>query len=342
VRSLQIRALLGAFVLNLLAVTPGQAIEAVRGKNYTLTKEHGPWMVMAASFHNVPKDRRGEGLSAEAAALELVYELRERGIPAYSYSQNAIVQKIDTVDRLGREDERIYAAQRDMVCVLAGNWNSISDKEAQKALASIKKYYPKFMKDKKSGAIFRETPGQKGPLGGAFMTINPLLSAEDVARRKPDPEILRLNAGSSYPLINCKKNYTVQVATFTGKTAMQVSTTEFDRRLLDKSSYGLNRAGEDAEHLAAALRSRKVEAYVHHDRYESIVTVGSFDTPDDPLVTQIRREYWPQQQPDPANEREEMLQPKTLMIATGDKRNSMPLVWVFDWEPKVIPVPKRR
>jgi hypothetical protein len=340
VRNLQILAIFWALGLVLGAVTPGQAIDAVRGKNYTLTKEHGPWMVMVASFRNVPKDRRNEGLSAEEAAIELVYELRERGIPAYTYSQGAVVEKIDTIDRLGREDERIYAAQRDMICVLAGNWNSIDDKEAQKALASIKKFYPKFMKDKKSGAIFRETPGQKGPLGGAFMTINPLLSAEEVARRKPDPEVVRMNTGSSFALIGSRKNYTVRVATFTGKHSMQMRPEAFDRKLQDRTSYGLNQAGEDAEQLAAALRKNGVEAYVHHDRYQSIVTVGAFDTPSDPLVTQIRRDYWPQHQPDPLNPRETKLQPKTLIVPRSDNPNDIPLVWAFDMEPRVIPVPK--
>jgi hypothetical protein len=340
VRKLQILIVVASLALVHACSTPGRAIEAVRGKNYALTKEHGPWMVMVASFRNVPKDRRDQGLSAEEAAIELVYELRERGIPAYTYSQGAVVQKIDTIDRQGREDERIFAAQRDMVCVLAGNWNSIDDKEGQKALTSIKKTYPKFMKDKKSGAIFRETTGQKGPLGGAFMTINPLLSPEEVARRKPDPDVVRMNSGSSFALIGCKKRYTVQVATFTGKHSMQVRPEEFDRKLQDRTSYGLNQAGEDAEQLAAALRERKIEAYVHHDRYQSIVTVGSFDSPNDPSATHIRREYWPQPQPDPLNPRETKIQPKTLIVPRSDKPNEIPLVWAFDMEPRVIAVPK--
>jgi hypothetical protein len=40
----------------------------------------------------------------------------------------------------------------------------------------------------------------------------------------------------------------------------------------------LYEAGEKAHKLAAALRRKGIEAYEYHDRYQSIVTVGSFDS----------------------------------------------------------------
>jgi hypothetical protein len=342
VRIASLQLLLGTVLLSVLVAYPAAGIEAVRGKNYVLTREHGPWMVMVTSFRNVPKDRRTEGMTAEEAALELVYELRKMGIPAYTYAQDAVVQKIETVDRLGREDERIFAAQRDMISVLAGNWKSIDDKEAQKALAAIKKYHPKFLKDEKSGAIYRVTPGRKGPLAGAFMTLNPLLSPEEVVKHKPDPDILRFNADAIYPLIACRKKFTVQVATFAGTTAMQSAAAEFDRHLRDPNAYTLNRAGEDASQLVKALREAGVEAYVHHDRYQSIVTIGSFDSPDDPLAEQILRKYGPAYREDPQNPGQVRLLPYTHMVKTGDQPTDIPLVWAFDLQPKVIPVPRYR
>jgi hypothetical protein len=323
----------------LWSVAPGIdlfAIEAVRGKSYELTREHGPWMIMVGSFRNVPKDRREEGLTAEEAAQELVYELRAAGIPAYTYAQGAVVEKIHTVDRQGRDDERIFAAQRDMVCVLAGNWKEIDDKEGQKALAAIKKYHPKFMKQEKSGAIFRETPGRKGPLGGAFMTINPLLTPEEVAQRKLDPELARINSNSMFSLTNCKKKYSVQVATFTGKQSMQVAAAQFDRKLQDRNSYSLNHAGEDAMQLAKYLREQKVEAYVHHDWYQSIVTVGGFDSLSDPGIVQAARQFGPQYREDPENPRQQKLLPYTIMVKTGDKPTDFPVVWVFDMQPQLV------
>lgn len=344
-------------LLSLVAATccatavPCSAIEAVRGKNYALTKQHGPWMIMVASFRNVPKDRREEGLSAEEAAAELVFELRERGIPAYVYGQKAVVEKIGTHDRQGRDDERIYAAQRDMVCVLAGNYPAIEDGTAQKTLNYVKKFRPKFMQDEKSGAIFRETPGQKGPLGGAFLTINPMLSPDEIISQKIDPDVVRMNHGSRFPLLSVKKKYTVQVATFTGKQTTRLGVSRdnakeaaFDRNLRNPDSYGLSRAGEEAEQLVSRLREQGTEAYVHHDRYQSIVTVGAFNSPDDPLIAQIRKQFSPKLKPDPNDPKgkQESLQPETLIIP-GEKVTDLPkAVWVFDLQPHVIQIPKAK
>lgn len=321
------------------------AIEAVRGKRYTLTDRHGPWTIMVASFRDVPKDRREEGLSAEEAALELIYELRVAGIPAYLYEQNAVLGRIETVDRLGREDDRIYAAQRDMISVIAGNYTAIDDKTAQKTLQWIKRYEPKFMKEEKSGAIVRQSPGRRGPLSGAFLTINPLLKPDDVARRKPDPEVARWNNSTPFPLLGCKAAYTVQVATFTGRQTTPISGSQykgnedqFDRDLKKDTSYGLNRAGEDAEHLVAELRSRGAEAYVHHDRYQSIVTVGGFASPSDQGIIAVQREYGPKYKPHPQS-KQDVLQPETLIV-NNPNSGGIPLVWVYDVTPQIIPVPR--
>jgi hypothetical protein len=40
----------------------------------------------------------------------------------------------------------------------------------------------------------------------------------------------------------------------------------------------LEKAATDAHRLAAAMRAKGVEAYEFHDRHESFVTVGSFDS----------------------------------------------------------------
>ena len=78
-----------AFVAGLVlwSSTSALAIEAIRGKEYKLTKRHGPWMIMVASFKEPPDVRRTEGMTPKEAADELVYELRKKGIPAYTFSQ---------------------------------------------------------------------------------------------------------------------------------------------------------------------------------------------------------------------------------------------------------------
>jgi hypothetical protein len=39
------------------------------------------------------------------------------------------------------------------------------------------------------------------------------------------------------------------------------------------------------------LRSGKVEAYVLHTKYGSVVTVGGYDTPDDPRLRQMQERF---------------------------------------------------
>ena len=281
------------------------AIENNRDKEYHLREEHGPWMIMVATFRDIhEQERKKEGFSAEQAANELVYELREKGIPAYVHSQEAKVALIDTIDRLGNADKRKYAAQRDMICVLAGNYEKIDDPLAQKTLAYVKRFHPKFMTDPKSGAVVRNAGGAKGPLGGAFLSINPERNPNEIARRRPDNETKYLNSGIDFALVNVKRKYTLKIATYSGKSAVPLGSSKFsgnesgfEKSLFQSSNYNLTQAGEDATQLTYALRHNsnenrflgadKFEAYVYHDKFQSVVTVGSFDSKNDPQINRL-------------------------------------------------------
>lgn len=335
-----------------LATTPVAAIEAVRGKSYTLSKQHGPWMIMVASFRNVPEDRREEGLSAEEAAAELVYELRQKGIPAYTYAQGAVIEHISTLDRQERNDDRIYAAQRDMISVIAGNYPSVDDDVAQKTLKYIKAYHPKFMKDEKSGAIYRTTPGRKGPLSGAFMTVNPMVKSEELAMNKPDPDVLRWNT-SSHSLLYNKRKLTLVVATFSGKKVTPIGGSKYaghedqfaekiESSNRDKGAYNLNRAGEDAEQLTKLLREKGYEAYVYHDRFQSLVTVGGFDSETDPKVRTLVPHFCAKQKEDPVS-KQNVVVAETLTTQIPPNRNNpsgSQHTWIFDPQPQLMPVPR--
>ncbi|MBM4076938.1 MAG: hypothetical protein FJ267_15015, partial [Planctomycetes bacterium] len=271
------------------------AIENQKGKTYKLSEKHGPWMIMVSNFRDVrEEDRKTEGMTADEAVSELIYELREKGIPAYTYSLNGKVETIETRDRLGRDDTRIYAAQRDMICVVAGNYPSIEDPVGQKTLNYIKKFQPKFMKTGKSGAVVRLTSAQKGPFSQAFMTINPLINPADVARQHVDKETKYLNSGVDNSLLDLKKKYSLKVATFTGKSTTPIGSSsyagredQFDRELQKTNDNNIVRAGEDAAQLARALRQQRIEAYVYHDKVQSIVTVGGFDSKTDSRIPQL-------------------------------------------------------
>ena len=337
-------------------------IEAIKGKSYRLTKQHGPWMIMVASFRDVDDpERKTQGLSAEEAADQLVYELRLKGIPAYMFSQNGRTEKIKTMDRTGREDLRFYAAQREMICVLAGNYGSQDDTIAERTLTHIKKRFdPDFMKDPKSGAISRIMPNGKGPFGGAFLTINPLLDPSEIAAKKPDYDLLRLNQGVDFSLLDNPGKYTVQVATFSGRSVTPVANSsfanheeEFDRRLestFDQATgmlrANLNDAGENATQLTYELRRLQtenvpngMEAWVYHDRFQSIVTIGSFDSPNDPRIVRIAQQLGAKTKYDAATG-QDVVVAEMLMPSPSRRRRASSQMWVFDPQPQLIEVPQ--
>ena len=334
-------------------------IEAVKGKQYRLTKQHGPWMIMVSSFRDVTdpnlKMKGKQGLSAQEAADQVVYELRKKGIPAYTFAQDAMKGEIKTVDRSGREDLRIYAAQRDMICVIAGNYASQEDATGERTLKFIKTFTPDFMKEASSGAIYR-LKADRGAFGGAFMTVNPLLDPAEIARKKPDLDLRKLNYGIQNGLIDNPSKYTVQVATFTGRSVTPIANSslankeeEFDRRLqstVDENGHqrtNLGASSEEAAQLAMALRRRGFDAWVYHDRYESIVTIGSFDNPQDPQIAGIVKNFGSKSRKDQSGNEvmvAEVLTPDVTQVS--HRRKAPTQMWVFDPQPRLIEVPHQK
>jgi hypothetical protein len=299
------------FVLSLLSfvVLTSHAwagkIEAVQGKQYGLTKKHGPWMILVASFHAASPDGTvREGKTPQQIADELVYELRQRQIPAYTFAMSAEDEAVQTIDRLGREETRTFLTQQDHISVIAGNYPSSTDETAQKTLAYVKKLHPDCLQQK--GVTYLRTNRRKGPLGGAFLTVNPLLTPEEVRAGQRDPLLVKLNAGGKYSLYDNKGEYSLVVATFTGKKLAHIGDSNsaeahaafsltgdtskagsdgFGRFWKKDQESDLNAASASAWELAVCLREREnIEAYVWHDRYQSVVTVGSFESPNDPAI----------------------------------------------------------
>jgi hypothetical protein len=302
-RRLFVLSLLSLFTLTSQAAA--DRIEAVQGKQYNLTKRHGPWMIMVASFHAASRDGQvREGKPPQQIADELVYELRQRQIPAYTFAISPDEDAVRTIDRLGREETRTFLTQQEHISVIAGNYPSATDATAQKTLAYIKKLYPDCLQQ--NGVKYLQTNRRKGPLGGAFLTVNPMLTPEEIKAREQDPLLVKLNAGGKYSLYDNKGKYSLVVATFSGKKMAHIGDSNSAKAheafslLSDTSKSGsdgfgrfwkkdqesdLNAASANAWELAVCLRERdKIDAYVWHDRYQSVVTVGSFESPNDPTL----------------------------------------------------------
>jgi len=331
-------------------------IDAVRGRKYKITKRHGPWMILVATFHAPPKDRRGEGMTPEQAADELVYELRRKGIPAYAFQQEGTFGAVKTIDRSGRR-RRSFTAYRGGIAVLAGNYPSSRDKLAQATLKYIKKFRPKFLRDiegkaeagdntqvfrLRNGGLYRSTPGRPTPFSGAHMTPNPLLSPAELNSRKKDPLLLKLNTGSDISLLNNPGKYTLIVKSFYGKSVTAVDSGAY-RRKFEKFQVGdsLDKAGRDAWELAVALRKyRKIEAWVFHDHHKSVVTVGAFESRQDPRIRKLIRVFGMKTKQHPKTGQDVLT--AEWMTIPPNPRPGQPLQkkWIFDPKPRVMMVPK--
>jgi len=335
---------------------PSKPIEAIKGKRYVLGKEHGPWMIMVASLAEPPPEFRVDGPTKEQAADDLVYELRKKNIPAYVYEQKEEIQPLSTINRGGKSVRREVRTKDHRICVVAGNYQTAEDSIAQKTMNWIKNFNPKELSEH---AVFHPTPGRPSVLSGAFLTINPMLSPDEIAQRKIDPLLLQLNAGRKYSLLGNPDKYTLVVASFRGKAQLVSKPSDNDFEI----GKSLDEAGHNAEILCHALRERTLhhgrqyDAYVWHERDRSLVCVGGFVSDKDPSVGQVYAHFaeckqkHPQTQLDvimpqllqvPETDKEKWIFPK-LAKAVERNRDVKPLpkhTFAFDPKPQLLLVPK--
>jgi hypothetical protein len=261
--------------------------------DYSLHPENGPWLIVAATFS-------GDG--AEDQARELALELRRE------YNMNAYVHQVSFdladdapmrgFDAYGRPRRSRF--RRDEVtelAVLVGDFPAVDDIEAQRALKRIKQIEPRSLtgeerKDTKQNlagwralknAVLsrkdEDRADELGPMGSAFISRNPLLPAEYFVPRGVDQYVEDMNRGVQYSLLDAPQAYTFKVATFRGRTTLiGAAGSDSKESWSDDSENSLHVAAANAHRLTLALREKGWEAYEFHDRDESIVTVGSFDT----------------------------------------------------------------
>jgi hypothetical protein len=124
------------------------------------------------------------------------------------------------------------------------------------------------------------------PFHRAFVCRNPAIKQQEhVQEQKWDMASLRrLNTGESFCLLDCKKPLTLVVKQF--QTPHVVEGREKKESVLDAIGLGktdhVDSAAHSAHNLAELLRKAKLESYVLHTKYTSIVTVGGYDSLEDP------------------------------------------------------------
>jgi hypothetical protein len=343
-------------------------IEAVRGKVYKLTPKHGPWMIKVASLWEEPDHRE------ELVLNELVYKLRKAGIPAYIHRVAEEVEQIESMDRRGRTRQRSLTSQHSMVAVLAGNYAQPEDKAAKQTLAYIQKKF-----DAKVNVEF-EGKKEVVPLvvRTAFLTRNPLLPAEEFSKQITDPLILTLNSGTEHSLFENKGNYTVVVASFYGQSKVkQAEFSQFEESLTKPSRISLDNAIRESWELMKTLRKLKYPAFVYHDQFRSIVTIGEFKSANDPRIQELVQKFRAKPDIDPRSgqpltdqERRPLLLPVNVQfdvhenpvlvdapthapgtpqaVMNGNfgqqRRNTKTKIgkgWMMDPVPELMPVPKK-
>jgi hypothetical protein len=353
-------------VVGLLAgATVAQAarIEADPNKTYTLSKDHGPWMVMVASFNTTSEDGETKvGKTPEEAASELVLELRQKGIPAYLHRVNPSAAPIVTRDMAGRKTVRKNLRQTESIGVLAGNYRTIDDKKAQETLNWLKAYNPKCLQN---GVVFQKTKTRPTPLAGAFLTMNPMMPPEEIAAyRSVDNFVLRLNYGERNSLLENQGKFSLVIATFAGKSGVDTPL-GFGGvgKTFKEGDDDLDIAAQEARDLAATIRQvENLDAYVWHDRYQSVVAVGSFTSANDPAIAAMKARFGAKRQVNSLVPKYNNTVQVLAIVAQGRKipfdqklgvtgglvtgtNDALPAgfrIWAYDPNPQIMAVPKRR
>ena len=268
----------------------GRRVEADPAADYRLTDQYGPWLIMAATF---------SGPGANDQARELVLELRRRyKMEAYVHEVSFDFSKGTRRNQTNRVGERVplhyrHGGKLREIAVLVGNFESVEDREAQRTLQKIKLLRPRTLNPEyrpetsQSLAALRmiqvamlpegHEDKKKGHMRKAFVTRNPLIPRDYFVSKGPDKLVLKMNKGVKNSLLDCKGQYTVQVATFKGTVIL-------DQNKIRAYQHGtkmpsrLAEAADKAHRLTKALRKKGYDAYEFHDRYASVVTIGSFES----------------------------------------------------------------
>lgn len=330
-------SLLCCLVGGLSQSAAAKPIEAIPGKRYLLTEKHGPWMVMVTSLEDKPGD---ESNAALEAADQMVYQLRRRGIPAYVYQTEERRERFASRDPLGQEQRRVTRAQTGMVAVLAGNYKDAEQPLARSTLAEIRSKnfkLPIMVKSPQTG----EEQKILFTFQKAFLSKNPLLGVDEVTTKVKDPLLLKMNSGVDHSLLSNKGKYSLIVASMYGTS--QVKAQGGNRK--EQKLGSLEVAEMEAWQLCQMLNSNPklkqlgMQAYLFHERHRSVVTVGSFDSKDDPRIKQAMEAFKAKYVRDPRTQQDVLV---AECVHIQAKPGELPLKsWAFDPVPKLLDVPTR-
>ncbi|MEM1304015.1 MAG: hypothetical protein AAGG46_03930, partial [Planctomycetota bacterium] len=269
---------------------PVDRVEADPNADYSLQQTSGPWLIMAATF-------QGEG--AERQARDLALELRtQHNLKTYLHDVTLDLTEGVTgrgVDRYGAPLRMRYRTgnQAHEWAVLVGDFQAVDESVAQNTLEKVKRLRPQALelRDGQTAQSLAQVRAAQsrvvnrlrastdlGPMRAAFITRNPMLPKEYFAPKGVDNFVEKMNRGVEHSLLDAGGKYTVKVATFKGRGEFESAAASAKSRRGGGDSDALMLAAENAHLLVERMREQGWPAYEFHDRHESVVTVGSFDS----------------------------------------------------------------
>jgi hypothetical protein len=275
----------------------------------------GPWMIYVTSY---------SGKDAPVLAREMVKTLRENPkykLPAFVFTKGE-KERRDELKKISEYIEytlnawkqqnlpldtpiRIPVTRYEIQCaVLVGGFPTMD--AARDALDRLKKLDPSGLPKTALHAervvdTLKQVPNAKGPdlhyvLVNPFTTSmvvrNPSSANDQAAEKKAEwlAFLRTMNADEEYSLLKNPHKYTLAIKEFvTPRT--DVKSKGSSGGFLDKLCFWESNDHQDiayinAHNMADTLRKAKlkIDAYVLHDRYSSMVFVGGYDSVDDPQL----------------------------------------------------------
>ncbi len=272
-----------------------------------VTPESGAWMICAASYL---------GPDAPELANKLCTYLRERRYAAYIYNRGNEERKKwqEELDRWQREHPgsvrrwKLAHLEEEQLAVLIGGFRDVDAANAE--LKKVRKMELPMLKLQSGKPAFdtfdayEQTPGKTGyelkrypvnPFHTAFVTRNPTISQQRRTANKVDPLWKKLNSEEPRSVFKCPKPWTLAVQEYAGAQVIQPATAPSG--FLEKLGFSEHNLGKRLD--ASALQAQQVcdlltklgyKSYVLHTRNSSVVTVGEFNTSNDPELLRIQQQ----------------------------------------------------
>ncbi|QJW96004.1 hypothetical protein [Frigoriglobus tundricola] len=262
------------------------------------------YKVQAFLYEYISEERKAEEraliIARQKARTEYVGQLD-------AIKQKAQIQGMDFLDPDNKLRVRKHD-QFDQIGVLVGGFQT--DTDASKALVQLKKWpTPKNEVLLDKGLVLNTTgtkpsaeSGSINPYPGAFVVPNPVIARATQPTGQAaavDPFLKKLNDAHPYNLFKATKGWTLAVKSFTAPVEIvnKSDSGQMRKMAAGKGAEALLAGELQAEEMAKAIRAMKgpggqslnLEAFVLHTRTASLVTIGQFDSPDDPALLATKR-----------------------------------------------------